>query len=103
MKTGFSSPITTSSPRRIGREGYRGYLSPSSHAYSEYMTYAHQNREDFLMDEEMMDDYGESSDEGKPCAVEQNTVFSHIDWSEFLTPGLRPPPPTNVPDQTAAV
>lgn len=27
----------------------------------------------------------------------QNTVFSHIDWKEFLTPGARPPPPTHVP------
>jgi len=28
----------------------------------------------------------------------QNTVFNHIDWSEFLAPGKCPPPPTHVPE-----
>jgi len=33
------------------------------------------------------------------AASPQNTVFNHIDWSEFLAPGQAPPPPTLVPDE----
>ena len=32
-------------------------------------------------------------------STNQNTVFNHIDWSEFLAPGQAPPPPTLVPDE----
>jgi len=40
-----------------------------------------------------------SPDRQKPI---QNTVFNHIDWSEFLVPGVAPPLPTTVPDQGVA-
>ncbi|CAG7730341.1 unnamed protein product [Allacma fusca] len=51
-------------------------------------------------------DYATAANQSSPFmfdapvgSPQQNTVFNHIDWSEFLAPGQAPPPPTQVPDE----
>jgi hypothetical protein len=58
---------------------------PSPPPYMDYDTPS--NQSSFMFDEPPV---------GSP---QQNTIFNHIDWSEFLAPGQAPPPPTEVPDE----
>jgi hypothetical protein len=69
-------------------------LSPSSHAYSQYQN--GNNYDDYEYDDEDEDSDGKSrTPKRKPG--EQYTMFNHIDWSEFLAPGVAPPVPTEIP------
>jgi len=76
--------------RSRNRDMVSQMLSPTSHAYSEYQNVRRMRDYD---DEEEEDD--SSSPDRKPI---QNTVFNHIDWSEFLVPGVPPPVPTSIPE-----
>ncbi|ODN01084.1 Zinc finger protein-like, C3H1 type-like 3 [Orchesella cincta] len=98
-RLGINSKLGMATPNRFhGMNGLtnnynRGMSTPVSPTYSEYeMAYAQQM--EIKKEKERR--------AAAPPAVEteenlQNTVFSHIDWKEFLAPGVRPPPPTHVP------
>jgi len=90
---------TPGSSRLLGMNGFgnngfgRNIPAPiSSPTYSEYeMAYAQQ------MEIKKEQERRASQPPLPESETMQNTVFSHIDWREFLTPGARPPPPTHVP------
>lgn len=69
-------------------------MSPTSHAYSEYQACSRLMTD---YNEEDDEDFDEKSNYQERRQI-QNTIFNHIDWSEFLVPGVSPPQPTPVPD-----
>ncbi|CAL8143890.1 unnamed protein product [Orchesella dallaii] len=98
-RLGINSKHGMGTPSRfLGMNGLtnnynRGMSTPVSPTYSEYeMAYAQQM--EILKEKERR-----ATATPVPETEEslQNTVFSHIDWKEFLAPGVRPPPPTHVP------
>ncbi|OXA57730.1 Zinc finger CCCH domain-containing protein 32 [Folsomia candida] len=97
---GFQTPASTNSvaslsPRSQGNEfGRRHIMSPTSHAYSEYQACSRLMTD---YNEEDDEDFDEKSNYQERRQI-QNTIFNHIDWSEFLVPGVSPPQPTPVPD-----
>lgn len=92
---GMGTP--SGSSRFLGMNGFGNNFSRAaplaSPTYSEYeMAYAQQM--------EIQKEKERRAAAPPPTETEeklQDTVFSHIDWKEFLTPGARPPPPTHVP------
>lgn len=96
---GMSTPVASSSSRYMGGMngfshgfGGRSVPIPVSPTYSEYeMAYAQE------MELQKEKERRASAPTQETEESSQNTVFSHIDWKEFLTPGARPPPPTHVP------
>lgn len=94
----MGSMRTPGSGRFLGLNGFannigRNLTTPISPTYSEYeMAFAQQ------MEIQKENERRATA----PPVLEnedttQNTVFSHINWKDFLTPGTRPPPPTHVP------
>jgi len=98
-RLGINSKLGMGTPSRfLGMNGLsnnysRGMSTPASPTYSEYeMAYAQQMEIQKEKERRAAAPSVSETDENL-----QNTVFSHIDWKEFLAPGVRPPPPTHVP------